>query len=109
MTAHEPERTDRAGVHQPLDLEPLRVTANHERLADHDAVAIARVAQLPRLVGRHRDGLLAQHVLSRVRRAHRPWNVQVIRQRIVDDVDVAIGDQLLVRPVSARNAAPRRR
>ena len=62
-----------------------------------------------RLARRESDRLLTQHVLARFRGANRPRYVQMIRQRIVDRFDVRIGDQLFVRPVSARNRQCRRR
>ncbi len=88
--------------------EPLRVPAHHERLGDLHAGSIACGEQLPRLVGGQRDRLLAEHVLARVGGANGPGHVQVIRQRIVDRVDLGIGDQLVVRAVRARNAERRR-
>ena len=75
---------DRAGLRELLRAQPLRVRARHERLADHDAGAVAHGEQLARLVGVEADRLLAQHVLAGLGRADRPRHVQVVRQRVVD-------------------------
>ncbi len=59
--------------------------------------------------GRRRVRLLAQHVLARLERAHRPLVVQAVRQRDVDGVDLRVGEQRVVRAVRARQTrAPAR-
>ncbi len=48
------------------------------------------------LGGVGREGLLAQHVLARGERGHRPSAVESVGQRVVDGVDVGVVDELLV-------------
>ena len=48
-------------------------------------------------------------MLAPLGRLDRPRHVQMVRQRIVDGVDVLVGEQLLVRSVRLRNAQFRRR
>ena len=52
-----------------------------------------------------RERLFAQHVLAGLGGSDRPLRVQAIRQRVVDRVDVRIGQQRLVRAVRALDAA----
>ena len=49
------------------------------------------------------DRLFAQHVLAGLGRLDRQRHVQVVRQRIVDRVDLRVGEHLLVRAVGLRN------
>ena len=46
----------------------------------------------PGLVGVGREGLLAQHVLARLDGGDRPVAVQPVGERVVDGVDVRVGD-----------------
>src|SRR5690606_35340772 len=78
--------------------------ANHEGLADHYTGPIANRQQLPRFRRTERDGLLAEDVLSGLRRPRRPGNVQVVGKRVIDDLYLWIGEQLVVRPVRARDS-----
>ena len=65
--AHDrPHVADAAAAHQIERLQPLRVRAHHESLANLDAGAIARLTQLLHLVNVKPDGLFAQHVLARL-------------------------------------------
>jgi len=57
----------------------------------------------------HRDRLLAEDVLAGFRRANRPWDVQVIGQRVVDGFDFRVGEQLFIRSVGFGNAQIRGR
>ena len=50
------------------------------------------------------DRLLAEDVLVRLERADRPGHVQMVGQRIVNGVDVAVGEQFLVRAVGLFDA-----
>jgi hypothetical protein len=79
------------------------VVAIHERLGRHLAGAPARLGDPIDILHRERQRLLAQHVFAGLERAHRPLDVQMIRQRNVDDVDVGVGEQRLVRPERPRN------
>ncbi len=67
------------------------MAAHHESLADHYAGAVADGDQLLHIRRIHAHRLLAQHVLARLGRARRPRHVQVIGQRIVNGIDVGIG------------------
>ena len=51
-----------------------------------------------------RVGLLAEDVLARGERVHRPLVVHAVRERDVDGVDVGVGEERLVRAVGARDA-----
>jgi hypothetical protein len=82
--------------------QPARVGAHHGRLLHEPAAALARLYELAGLAA-SRDGLLAQHVLAGFQRADRPRHVQVVGQRIVDGIDLGIGQQLFVGSVGARD------
>ena len=58
-----------------------------------------RVDHLACLAGVDREGLLAQHVLPGVERGDRHPVVFAVRRADVDDVDVGIGPELVVRAV----------
>ena len=88
---------------------PLRVSLDHERLADDHARAVARRDQFARFGRVHADGLLAQHMLPCFGGADGPRHMQVIRQRIVDRVDIGVRQQFLVGAVGAGNARDRAR
>ena len=75
---------------------------NHEGLLDPDPGAIPGRDQLERIGRGQGERLLAENVLARLRRLHRPGNVQMVGQRIVDGVDVRIGQELLVGTVALR-------
>ena len=81
-----------------------------------------RQHHLRRLIGVRGDRLLAQDVLARLQRADAPLGVQAVGQRVVDRVDLRIGDQRRRswavhagcrawrrRPGPARDRAPRPR
>ena len=106
---HRSHLTDAAAGHQFLDRQPLRVRAHHERFLDFDAGAIAGRDELTGLIRRERDRLLAKHVLAALGCVDRPGHVQVIRQRIVDGLDIFVDEQLLVGPVGFRDPQFRRR
>ena len=82
--------------------------ADHERFLNQHAGAITRGEQRVGLGRRKRDRLFTQHVFARLDGADRPGHVQVIGQRIVDNLDVAVGQQLLVRSIRPGNAGRRR-
>src|SRR6476469_132703 len=71
--------------------------AVHEGLHPDDAAGHAVVDHLRRLGRVARGRLLAEHVLGGVGGAHRPFRMQVIRERDVDGLDVGRGEQLFVR------------
>ena len=55
------------------------------------------------------DRLLAQDVLARLERLDRPRDVEFVRQRIVDRLDLGIGQKLLVGAVGAQRCRAVRR
>ena len=84
---------------------PLRMVAIHEGFHDLQLrKAARRVDQLLPFGGRQADRLFAQHVLAGLERRDRPGHVQVIGQRVVDRVDVRIGQQFFVRAVGLGDA-----
>jgi len=42
-------------------------------------------------------------MFARLDSLDRPFSVQMVRQRIVNDIDIGIGQQLRIRPVSSFN------
>ena len=84
-------------------LPPLRVVADHEGFADELAGLALHRDQRLGLAGVQRDRLLAQHVLAGARGARGPLDVHVVGQRVVDDVDLGIGQQLLVAAIGLRD------
>ena len=61
-----------------------------------------------RLAGIQPDRLLDEHVLARLDREQRVRQVQVVRRRDVDDVDLGVGDERLVGAVGRRRPRTRR-
>ena len=94
------ELADAAVAHQLPGRLPLRMKAVHERF-HHLQLRVRRrnVGELLGLGHREPDRLLAQHVLAGLDRPQRPRHVQVIGQRNVNRIDVAVGEQLVVRAV----------
>ena len=78
------------------EAEPLRVRADHEGLADLDAGAVADGEQGAGFGGGHGEGLLAEDVLAGFGGLDRPLNVQVVGERVVDGVDVGVGEERFV-------------
>ena len=73
----------------------------------HDqAAGRGGVRHLRRLVRVGRERLLAQHVLPGGDRLQRPRPVLRVRQRVVDGVDVRVGQQFLVGPVGRGYPVP---
>ena len=84
--------------------------AIHERFHELEAwMARGRIGQRLGFTRIERDRLLAQHVLPCLERANRPGDVEIVRQRIVDGVDVRIREELFVRSVCRRDAERARR
>ena len=69
----------------------------HEGLHQVLARGLRGGRHLLRLGRVHRERLFAQHVLARLERAQRPLLVQVVGQRVVDDIDLRVGEQRLIR------------
>ena len=83
-------------AHDLARAQPLRMEAYHERLGDQSPGPLARGDELARLRCRQRDRLFAQHVLARLHRLDGPRHMQVVGQRVVDGLDLGIGQHFLV-------------
>jgi hypothetical protein len=80
-----------------------RKEAKVEVRAVDEAARRRESEQLGRLLGRHRERLLADDVLARRERLLRLRVVQVVRRRQMDDVDGRVREQLLNRLVDGRD------
>ena len=80
----------------------LRMVPPHERLHQHAPGPLGGVERALRLLRPPRQRLLAEHVLAGLQRPDRPLDVQRVRQRDVDRVDLRVGEQRLVAAVRAR-------
>ena len=74
-----------------------RVIAVVESLDDGDARCGGSIGDLPRLGGVGRERLFAQHMLARGDRRQGPFGVQPIGERVVDGVDLRVGDEVGIR------------
>ena len=72
------------------------MAADHEGLADLDSGAGADREQGLRLGDGEADGLFAEHMLAGFCGLDGPGNMEMVGERIVDGVDVGVGEQLLV-------------
>ena len=106
VDAHQPP--DPARGDQLAGRDPARVQPVHERLHEPDAFGLADGDHVGRLIGVHRERLLAQHVLPRTGRGLRPLGMEVVRERDVDGVDVGVGEEFLVRAIGPRDVELRR-
>src|SRR5579871_654903 len=77
--------------------------SHHESLADLDLRPVPGGDQRPAFRRAHGHRLLAKNVLAGFRRPNGPGNVQVIGQRDIDGLDVAISNRFFVAAVSLRN------
>ena len=103
------ERTDASVPHDRPRPLPLRVMRIDKGLDDRERrVPFRRGHQLLRLGRGKGDRLLAEHVLARLERADRPGNVQMVGQRIVNRLDLRVGQQRFVGAVGAGNPQLRR-
>ena len=82
---------------------------HHEGLADLDARAVADRHQVERLADVQADGFFAEDVLAGFGGARGHGHVQVVRQRIVDGIDLRVRQHLLIGSVCFWNAQFRRR
>jgi hypothetical protein len=80
------------------------VDAYHRGLADEHAVLPGSGDQPAGLRGVEGNGFFAQDVLANRGRTFRPWDMQVVWQRVVHSIDVRVSQQLLVGIVCPRNA-----
>jgi hypothetical protein len=90
---------DRSRGDQVARLQPLRMRPDHERLGHQLVGSLLHFRQRPRLGGVHADRLFAEHVFACFERPDGPRHVQVIRQRIVDRLDLVVLQKRLVRTV----------
>ena len=81
-----------------------RMVSPVKRFAEQLAGALGRLGHARGLRGVGGQRLLAEHVLACLERTDRPCAVQAVRQRIVDGVDLGIGEQRLVGRVRAWEA-----
>ncbi len=82
--------------------QPLRMKTHHEGFED-DAVAW-RLAEAHGIGRIESDRFFAEDVFSRASRRQGQGDMLIVRQRVVDDVDFRIGEQVLVAPICAGNA-----
>jgi len=99
----QPELADRALVDELLQPLRLRMVAVHERLHQDPPRSAGGVEGALDLLRPPVERLLAEHMLSGLERAHRPLDVQRVRQRDVDRVDVRILEERLIRAVRGRD------
>ena len=97
--AHHAQLADRAAGDELLESQRLRMVSPHERLRQHEACGVGGREGLLHVAGHARVRLLAEDVLAGGERPQRPLVVQLVGQRDVDGVDIAIGQQRLVAPV----------
>ena len=100
----EMHRPDVAGGDHLARLLDERVAAVVERDGVHDAGLLGRAPQVARVVGGHRERLVGDDVLAPRERSLDHRNVEEVRRRVVNDVDVGVGNQLFVAAVRLRDA-----
>ena len=79
---------------------PLGMVTYHERFGNDDACRVTCLNQLLCLGSIQGDRFFAKHMFASLRGLDRNWNVKVIRQRVIDRLNVGIGEQLVVASVS---------
>ena len=90
------ERADAAFVEEGAEAEPLRVGADHEGFADEDAGAVANGEEGLGLGEGHAEGFFAEDVLAGFGGADGPGDVELVGERVVDGVDVGVGEEFFV-------------
>ena len=97
---HRPQLANRAALNQFLRLLPLRMVPKHEGFHQLQfRMPTSRFHQFDAFGCGQADRFFAQHMLARFQRANRPRHMQMIRQRIVNRINVGIGQQLLIRAI----------
>jgi hypothetical protein len=99
--AHEPKRPDRASLDELAELRRLGVVAVHEGLHQDPPGPVGGFEGALDLLRAAVERLLAEDVLAGLERPDRPLDVQRVRQRDVDGLDVVVGEERLVAPVCA--------
>src|SRR5918996_1087724 len=98
---HQARPPHRALVDERLQPHRLRVVPVHERLLQKPARALGRLEGTLRLRRASRERLLAEDVLPGLQRTNRPLDVQRVRERDVERLDVLVREQLGIAPVRA--------
>lgn len=93
---------------EPAREAPLRMVDDPVARGRHEAGPVAHLDQRRDVGGPHGQQLLHQRVLIRFECAHPPSNVQDMRQRDVDGVDLRIGGQRVVAVVDTEPGDRRR-
>jgi hypothetical protein len=75
-----------------------------EAVGDHDAGPVSGVAYLDCFVGVGRERFLRQHVFAGLHGGEVPRSVQCVGQRVVDGLDLGVGQQVRVRRRDAPDA-----
>jgi len=88
--------SDLAAADDLASAQPLRVGPHHERFANLHASFVSHLNKIQRLFGGYRDRFFAKNMLAGFGCADGPGYMQVIRQRIVNRVDIRIRQQLLI-------------
>src|SRR5208283_2832176 len=97
------EFADAALVEQFEQAQPLRKTPDHKGFADLDSGTVADGEQRLSFRDREAERLLAKHMLAGFRGLGSPRDVKLIGQRIVDRVDIRVGEKFLVGAEGFRN------
>ena len=98
-----PDLSDGAVSDQLDQLVSLRVAAVHKGFHQEHVRLSHRSQRQLGLGGIHRERLFAEHVFARTRRLDRPFQMQVVGQRVIDDIHRVVGEQLRIAAVSARH------
>jgi len=82
----------------------LGTASDHEGFADLDSGTRADGEERLGFRDGEADGLLAKNMLAGFSGLNSPGNVELIGKRIVDGVDIGVGEKFPVRTVRRRNA-----
>lgn len=93
-------RSNGATLHNFTDLLGDGEIPGPHSLHEEDLLRLGSLGKFPRLSSRDGEGLLTQDVLPRLDREHAVLEVVAVGRRDVDDVDVGVRNELVVRGVS---------
>ena len=82
-----------AAVNDLLDLKHMRVGTVGKSLGDNLSIPSGRLCDGIHLIQAERQRLFAENVLARLDRLDGPFGVEVVRQRVIDDVDIRVRQQ----------------